>query len=98
MFGKFLMDGKEYSYFIPYSGDNIEKAEEYYKEYEADIISRKWKMMGIREYKALYNYGILDFMDSYWLEGYVYYGRNGVSWLGYQQDKKQHKKILIEIL
>jgi hypothetical protein len=104
MFGKFIKDDREYSYYIVYRNNSLSddeysvKAEEYYKPYEDLILSKEWRVMDYDDYYHLYNYGLLNFMDSYWLGGYEYYGRNGVKWLGYNHDKNKHDVILVEVL
>jgi hypothetical protein len=88
MIGKFMKDGIEHRYYV------VDR----YKNGKDDIIGGQWKKIDYEDYYILYNLGLLNFMDSYWLEGMEYYGRNGVKWLGYKDERSKHGIIMVEIL
>ena len=88
MIGKFMKDGIEHRYYV------VDR----YKNGKDDIIGGQWKKIDYEDYYILYNLGLLNFMDSYWLEGMEYYCRNGVKWFGYKDDKNKHGIIMVEII
>lgn len=91
MIGKFMKDGIEHRYYVVDRYKNGKNGKD-------EILGGQWKKIDYEDYYILYNLGLLNFMDSYWLEGMEYYGRNGVKWFGYKDDKYKHGIIMVEIL